>query len=301
MRVFKNKSLQALTLLLALLCATASYAGVALTPISDATTNAITVFELVFTWTAAGNGTVTAIPTTTAIDNNLAGWYVSYAAINSGATVPTTGYSMTLSDANGDIFDGNLAAIASASNQRRYPKNISALVTGPLTLAVTGNSVGSATGTVTFYLQKAPIANKPDVSASVSIDTSALASSAKQDTAQTALNAIKTDVDKLPSQGPAAAAASMPVVLNTYANLVTGQQDVTASAVALANNTAQYVCVNSMISSTVPVYVGVAGVTTTSGFELTPGAGNCWYTNNTSNLYVRAATTGGRISWSDNY
>lgn len=47
------------------------------------------------------------------------------------------------------------------------------------------------------------------------VDTTGLATSAKQDTAQTALDAIKTDVDKIPSKGTAAMAGATPVTLAT--------------------------------------------------------------------------------------
>lgn len=49
----------------------------------------------------------------------------------------------------------------------------------------------------------------------LTVDTTGLATSAKQDTGNTSLASIKTDVDKIPSQGAAASAASTPVVLAT--------------------------------------------------------------------------------------
>lgn len=50
---------------------------------------------------------------------------------------------------------------------------------------------------------------------SLTIDATGLASSAKQDTGNTSLASIKTDVDKIPSQGAATSAASTPVVIAT--------------------------------------------------------------------------------------
>jgi hypothetical protein len=51
--------------------------------------------------------------------------------------------------------------------------------------------------------------------ATLTVDTTGLATSAKQDTGNTSLASIKTDVDKIPSQGTALMAGSTPVTLAT--------------------------------------------------------------------------------------
>lgn len=87
---------------------------------------------------------------------------------------------------------------------------------------------------------------------------------------------------------------SIPAGLGTFTS---GQQAVTSSATALATNTAKNVCLSSLITSTVEVYVGATGVTTSTGFQLSPGQGACWQVNNTNLLFVVATGAGATVSW----
>lgn len=77
-----------------------------------------------------------------------------------------------------------------------------------------------------------------------------------------------------------------------------GQQAVTGTAAALATNTAKSVCVKALVANTINIYVGATGVTTGTGFELTPGGGACWTVANTNLLFVVASTTGASVAWS---
>jgi hypothetical protein len=77
-----------------------------------------------------------------------------------------------------------------------------------------------------------------------------------------------------------------------------GQQAVTGTAAALATNTAKSVCVKALIANTINVYVGATGVTTSTGFELTPGGGACFTVANTNLVFVVASTTGASVAWS---
>lgn len=83
----------------------------------------------------------------------------------------------------------------------------------------------------------------------------------------------------------------------TLVTLVTGQQAVTASAVALPSNASKRVCVKAHDTNTIPIYVGPSTITTSTGFELGPGEGYCFRVANTNQLYVRATTTGASVSF----
>ena len=79
--------------------------------------------------------------------------------------------------------------------------------------------------------------------------------------------------------------------------LITGQQAVTATAVALASHASNTVCVKAFQANTINVYVGPSGTTTTTGLELAPGAGYCSPLNNSNLIFVVASTTGASVSW----
>ena len=79
--------------------------------------------------------------------------------------------------------------------------------------------------------------------------------------------------------------------------VLSGQQSVTGSAVALGTNTSKSICVKAALGNTINVYVGPTGITTSTGFELTPGQGACLPVTNTNLVYVIASTTGASVSW----
>ena len=91
--------------------------------------------------------------------------------------------------------------------------------------------------------------------------------------------------------------ATQPVSLAPSTAMVNGQQAVTASAVALPANSVKEVCVKAMLANTINVYVGTAGVTITTGLELSPGDAYCVQTDNSSDLLVIASTTGASVSF----
>jgi len=107
--------------------------------------------------------------------------------------------------------------------------------------------------------------------------------------------------------GAAATAASMPVNIASdqtvpvaqqgNAALLSGQQAVTGTAAALATHASKSVCVKALLANTINVYVGTTGVTTSTGFELTPGAGLCMALSNVNLVFVVASTTGASVSW----
>lgn len=75
------------------------------------------------------------------------------------------------------------------------------------------------------------------------------------------------------------------------------QQAVTASAVALGTNTSKATCIRSLGTSTQSVFIGPTGVTTGTGYELSPGDAQCWPVNNTNLIFVIAAATGATVAY----
>ena len=109
---------------------------------------------------------------------------------------------------------------------------------------------------------------------------------------------IKTDTGgQLAIQQATASALNATVVSPGYGTFVSGQQAVTASAVALATNTARAVCVVALNTNTIPVYLGATGETTSTGLPLLPGQSTCQPVNNTNLIFVVASTTGAGVAW----
>ena len=81
---------------------------------------------------------------------------------------------------------------------------------------------------------------------------------------------------------------------------ITGQQAVTASAVALPTTTmSRPVCLYALPANALTVYFGPSGVTTSTGFPLAPGASMCGLTvSNLNQLYVIASSTGSSVAYS---
>jgi len=99
------------------------------------------------------------------------------------------------------------------------------------------------------------------------------------------------------------AASLLPVLAAPFVELApqntlfTGQQAVTATATAIATNTAKNVCLKALSTNTINVYVGTTGVTTATGFELTPGDGFCAPMSNSNLIFVIASTTGASVTY----
>ena len=115
------------------------------------------IFMLTFSWTGdAVNGTVPATTSASAIDG-----FVFMVATNPGSTAPTDNYGITLTDSDGiDISGGELADRDTANSEDAPMESDSNVlqngrfVAGHLILTITGQSVVSATGTVTVYYKK---------------------------------------------------------------------------------------------------------------------------------------------------
>lgn len=88
----------------------------------------------------------------------LSGWLVKVVT-NPGSPAPTAAYDITLgdpSDASLDVLEGALADRDASTTEQVYPVATSAatphFLAGTYTLAISGNSVNSATGELVLYL-----------------------------------------------------------------------------------------------------------------------------------------------------
>ena len=79
--------------------------------------------------------------------------------------------------------------------------------------------------------------------------------------------------------------------------MFSGQQDVTASSVALpTNSVTNSVVVKAMASNVINIFVGPSGVATTTGYELQPGqASPPLSVGNANEIFLIASTTGAKI------
>jgi hypothetical protein len=82
-----------------------------------------------------------------------------------------------------------------------------------------------------------------------------------------------------------------------FGSVLSGQQTVTASPVALPTNAVHGACVKALAGNTINVYVGPAGVTIATGFELAPDESVCYQVSNTNLFSVIASSTGASVSW----
>ena len=84
---------------------------------------------------------------------------------------------------------------------------------------------------------------------------------------------------------------------NSSAQVFTGQQAVTGTATALASQSLKTFCVKALHANTIAVYIGVSGVTTSTGMELQADQSWCANIDNSNRIFVIASTTGASVSW----
>jgi hypothetical protein len=107
---------------------------------------------VVFNCAADAFGAVSDTSTNSTHTSQIQGYVVYEIATKPGATGPTTLYDMTLTDKDGfDLANGELANRSATVAERIYPVRS---VNGPLTLAVTNNTVASSRFTVRVFLYK---------------------------------------------------------------------------------------------------------------------------------------------------
>lgn len=81
------------------------------------------------------------------------------------------------------------------------------------------------------------------------------------------------------------------------AALLSGQQAVTASAVALVSNACRKVTIKALQGNNIAIYVGPSGVSISTGYELGPGESTTIELSNTNLVFVIASTTGASVCW----
>lgn len=110
------------------------------------------VWTVTFSWTA--DASAATVPSTVAPCSgqfSLQGYVLLQVETVPGSPSPTTSYSATLTDSYGlDLAGGQLSALSSSAAQN-FAITAPPLI-GPLTLAILGNSVNSAQGTVILWL-----------------------------------------------------------------------------------------------------------------------------------------------------
>lgn len=76
-----------------------------------------------------------------------------------------------------------------------------------------------------------------------------------------------------------------------------GQQAVTQTATILSGTGAGTICIKALAGNSINVYLGGAGVTTSTGMELAAGNAYCAPTAHANQFYVIASLTGASVSW----
>jgi hypothetical protein len=118
-------------------------------------------YVVTFAWTgSADDGTVPSTVTNSIISALLKGKYITEVRTYPGTTGPTTLYDIELQDSLGfDVMGGSLHDRSATVKERAIPVMITGIyggtmLDGALTLAITNNSVHSATGTVKIFLSR---------------------------------------------------------------------------------------------------------------------------------------------------
>lgn len=80
------------------------------------------------------------------------------------------------------------------------------------------------------------------------------------------------------------------------AQIYSGQQAVTGTATALANQPLKTFCIKALHANTSIVYIGPSGVTSGTGMELTADQSWCANIDNANRVFI-IGTSGANVSW----
>jgi len=193
--------------------------------------------------------------------------------------------------------------------------------TAPNAITVTTSGCGLLGGcdTLDTYTTVANSLRKPTISAAYNYFTVAASWTGGNSTTSVSVGATLLPVSISSSggggnpNGQATSANSGPVVLASDQSpvptqpaglssaVVAFQQNVTASAVALASNAVHGFCVKALAANTIIAYVGPSGVSTSTGYPLSPGDWICYQGSNTNLAYVIASSgSGAQVAVSGN-
>jgi len=139
-------------ILISLLVPVLALAADSVVTVSYSSVNA-EVSTITWSWTAnSGTGAVTSTACT-----SFKGWVFMATTEPDGTAAPQDQYDITLSDSDGvDIFGGELGNRSNTTSEHAVPVIGTSyygarFVNGALTMALTGNNVGSAKGTLKIY------------------------------------------------------------------------------------------------------------------------------------------------------
>jgi len=114
------------------------------------------VYVITFTWVADdSDGSVPSAETSGPLNG-----MILKVVTDPGATAPTDGYAVTLTASEGaDVMGGALGDLDTANTEQWFPQAGTdaprpVYVAGTLTMALTGNSVNDALGTLTVYIKR---------------------------------------------------------------------------------------------------------------------------------------------------
>lgn len=111
----------------------------------------------VLTWTCAANadGTIPSNATTSAILNEIDGYYITEVRIVPGLPAPTDAYDISIKDVSSiDMLGGSGANASNATATRVIPASGTPLVAGNISLVVENQSVNAANFTVKAMMDK---------------------------------------------------------------------------------------------------------------------------------------------------
>jgi hypothetical protein len=237
----------------------------------------------------------------------------------SGASLSLDSSATGASYSTGGIITA--ASIGAMTSAGSYSNNnaITPTAFGQLTPSITGS--GNVTVTVFGYVNPPPATSAAGPATNVSVNnfpstqpvsavSLPLPSGAATAANQAAPGTAGSPSSQVSSVQGVSGGTAMPVSLATapttptqpagFAALVSAQQAVTASAVALPSNSVHGFCVQALSTNALTVYVGPSGVTTSTGFPLAPGQGVCFQLSNINLVYVIASGTGSSVALTGN-
>ena len=148
-----------LTIAITIVLLAAALPGLAAESITQTWTDCTSKVEcLTFAWQSPADPN--AVDLTATASNRSIDGYVIQVITNPGDTAPTDNYDIDLINSDGvDVMGTALSNRDTADSEIALPKpngstTADAWVSGTLTLAITGNSVASATGTVKVYIRR---------------------------------------------------------------------------------------------------------------------------------------------------
>ena len=105
-------------------------------------------------WTSETSGSFTS-----AVITGCSGMYLMQARTAPGNCAPTSNYDITIKDADGvDAAGGLIANRSATAAETIFPAQVSRPIDSDLTLAISGNIVDRANGTVKLYFSATPVA-----------------------------------------------------------------------------------------------------------------------------------------------